>query len=226
MSVVETGIAIQMNRTVQALSVQQIVSCDTSDQGCDGGNPITALDYLTNWALATEAAYPYSEEMFALGGPAPLCNDTLRDPSFPFVKSYVTYETEADIALALQRGPLTALVDSSKVRATNACGRHGCECAAMDFSMLTWPLLLSLPLLSPSRLPVAILRRLEDRLPGVRLRQHGRQARPQRGDRRPRHPLQRRAVLDREEPLGHGVGRSERRDTHTRRRTDSMRASK
>jgi len=44
------------------LSVQQLVSCDKQDYGCDGGNPVTAYGYLTKtvWGLDSELDYPYT----------------------------------------------------------------------------------------------------------------------------------------------------------------------
>jgi cathepsin F len=44
----------------QALATQQIIDCDTSDGGCNGGMPTTAYDYVVKAAgLETNASYPY-----------------------------------------------------------------------------------------------------------------------------------------------------------------------
>jgi len=45
-----------------SFSEQQIVDCDTSgeDQGCDGGLPYVALQYVAKEGLETEADYPYT----------------------------------------------------------------------------------------------------------------------------------------------------------------------
>jgi hypothetical protein len=45
------------------LAPQQIVDCDTVDQGCNGGDPPTAYAYLiTAGGLESESAYPYTAE--------------------------------------------------------------------------------------------------------------------------------------------------------------------
>lgn len=42
-------------------STQQVVSCDTEDAGCNGGDTITGFDYVKSaGGLATEASYPYT----------------------------------------------------------------------------------------------------------------------------------------------------------------------
>jgi len=47
--------------TLTEFSPQQIVSCDTTDAGCNGGDSITAFDYVKSaGGLATEADYPYT----------------------------------------------------------------------------------------------------------------------------------------------------------------------
>jgi C1A family cysteine protease len=44
-----------------ALAPQQIVDCDNSDMGCDGGNPPTAYDYIISaGGLDDEKDYPYT----------------------------------------------------------------------------------------------------------------------------------------------------------------------
>jgi C1A family cysteine protease len=54
-----------------ALSEQQIVSCDTTDGGCNGGDTVTAYAYVQSaGGLESEAAYPYSSG----GGTAPACS--------------------------------------------------------------------------------------------------------------------------------------------------------
>jgi len=49
------------NNNTLALSPQQIVDCDNSDAGCDGGNPPTAYDYIVSaGGLDDEKDYPYT----------------------------------------------------------------------------------------------------------------------------------------------------------------------
>jgi C1A family cysteine protease len=49
--------------TTTILSPQQIVDCDTTDAGCDGGNPPTAYEYVISaGGLDSEASYPYTGE--------------------------------------------------------------------------------------------------------------------------------------------------------------------
>jgi len=49
------------NVTMAPLAPQQIVDCDTSDAGCNGGNPETAYSYIKDaGGLETEKAYPYT----------------------------------------------------------------------------------------------------------------------------------------------------------------------
>merc|ERR1719231_1521398 len=46
-----------------AFSEQQLVSCDTGDDGCDGGLSIWALNWIAKNGLCTEASYPYSSSL-------------------------------------------------------------------------------------------------------------------------------------------------------------------
>eukprot|EP01127_Copromyxa_protea_P023923 TRINITY_DN91_c0_g1_i1.p1 TRINITY_DN91_c0_g1~~TRINITY_DN91_c0_g1_i1.p1 ORF type:complete len:327 (-),score=83.96 TRINITY_DN91_c0_g1_i1:37-1017(-) len=49
------------NTTFQPLAPQQIVDCDGNDDGCNGGEPYNAYDYvLSAGGMETEAAYPYT----------------------------------------------------------------------------------------------------------------------------------------------------------------------
>ena len=43
-------------------SVQEVVSCDTFDSGCNGGSPLFGFDYLNKHGLETEAEYPYTSQ--------------------------------------------------------------------------------------------------------------------------------------------------------------------
>ena len=42
-----------------SLSEQYLVSCDTTSDGCDGGWPYSAIDFLASTGAITEASYPY-----------------------------------------------------------------------------------------------------------------------------------------------------------------------
>jgi cathepsin F len=51
------------NATLPPLAPQQIVDCDNSDAGCDGGNPPTAYDYIVSaGGLDDEKDYPYTAQ--------------------------------------------------------------------------------------------------------------------------------------------------------------------
>lgn len=57
---IETDWIMAGNPMVE-LSPQQIVSCDTTDQGCNGGDTVTAYAYVQSaGGLETEADYPYT----------------------------------------------------------------------------------------------------------------------------------------------------------------------
>jgi len=43
-----------------SFSEQQLVDCDTVDQGCDGGFPYDALEYSSKYGMEQESEYPYT----------------------------------------------------------------------------------------------------------------------------------------------------------------------
>ena len=51
------------------LSEQYIVSCDTSNYGCDGGNQDDATDFLVTNECILEADYPYTSGRLGVAGP-------------------------------------------------------------------------------------------------------------------------------------------------------------
>jgi len=52
------------------LSPEQIVDCDTVDQGCNGGDTVTAYKYVQQYGLETEAAYPYTSGLSMINSPS------------------------------------------------------------------------------------------------------------------------------------------------------------
>ncbi|RCV22924.1 hypothetical protein SETIT_4G258700v2 [Setaria italica] len=54
------GINAIRTRNMVPLSAQQVVDCDTSNNGCNGGVTVKAFDYIArNGGIAHESAYPY-----------------------------------------------------------------------------------------------------------------------------------------------------------------------
>jgi len=98
------------NHTLPILSPQQIVDCDTVDQGCNGGDTTTAYQYVMSaGGLDTEASYPYTAED----------GTCAFQPKFVAAKisnwTYITNnenETEMQLGL-LAKGPLSVCVDAT-----------------------------------------------------------------------------------------------------------------
>jgi cathepsin F len=57
---VESMYAVKHGVTPPLLSVQQTVSCDQVDGGCDGGDTPTAFQYMIGAGVESEASYPYT----------------------------------------------------------------------------------------------------------------------------------------------------------------------
>lgn len=73
--VLSDRVAISTGKASPALSPEDMVSCDTSDNGCHGGSLPGAWDYLQNSGIVTDACFPYS----AGTGTAPSCARTCAD---------------------------------------------------------------------------------------------------------------------------------------------------
>jgi cathepsin B len=88
-----------------SLSEQMVVSCDTSDGGCDGGEPILAWQFLKKQGTVTTDCYPY--DMGSCHHPGcsewttPSCNSTCQNgASFTKFKHYAksAYTISSDIS--------------------------------------------------------------------------------------------------------------------------------
>jgi C1A family cysteine protease len=96
--------------SLTSLSMQQVVSCDTSDSGCNGGDPPTAYEYVISaGGLEAYASYPYTSE----SGTAPSCTFNSGD-IVAHIGSYTQINSESQAQQYLvQNGPLSVCVDAS-----------------------------------------------------------------------------------------------------------------
>jgi len=94
------------------LSPQQIVSCDSYDDGCDGGDLPTAFKYVQQSGLETSAKYPYTSG----GGDDGTClfdsgSVVARISGFQYATT-TGNETQMQVAM-IPNGPLSICVDAS-----------------------------------------------------------------------------------------------------------------
>jgi C1A family cysteine protease len=119
---IETAWALAGNSLVE-LSPQQLVSCDKTDNGCNGGLPSNAFEYVKSaGGLASESDYPYTSGKGVTGtctSPLPAsAGGTVSD--WGYAQSACqgfkacTEDTDA-IASALQKyGPMSIAIDASQ----------------------------------------------------------------------------------------------------------------
>jgi cathepsin B len=73
--VLSDRVAIATKRPSPPLSPEDMVSCDSGDMGCRGGQLPAAWNYLTSTGIVTDNCFPYT----AGGGDAPACPNTCAD---------------------------------------------------------------------------------------------------------------------------------------------------
>ncbi|KAM0824355.1 hypothetical protein ACQ4PT_070252 [Festuca glaucescens] len=91
-----------------SLSEQQLVDCDTSDSGCNGGLMDNAFQYIaSNGGIASEDAYPYT------GQQASTCNTA--PPDVVTIDGYedVPANSEAALQKAVAAQPVSVAIDAS-----------------------------------------------------------------------------------------------------------------
>jgi len=95
--------------TIPVLSEQQIVDCDTVDQGCDGGDLPTAFQYIVSaGGLESESDYPYQAQDGSCNFDA---SDIVAKISGFQYATQSTNETEMQVAM-VANGPLSICVDA------------------------------------------------------------------------------------------------------------------
>jgi len=116
------------------LSEQELVSCDTNDSGCNGGDPATAASWIkSNGGLATDAAYPYVQYITG-NEPTPACSSAEKKTSVLTVTGTTVYlptgtsgsamaSSEAAIMQAIVTGhPVTLSIAASSNCFNNYAG--------------------------------------------------------------------------------------------------------
>jgi len=95
------------------MSPQELVSCDSTDAGCDGGWPTTAYDWIEQeGGLVAESDYPYTS---GTAGASGTCDSKFETyTKLVTVTDYYTLRTETSMAsYALATGPIAIAVDAS-----------------------------------------------------------------------------------------------------------------
>ncbi|XP_026136705.1 cathepsin O [Carassius auratus] len=96
---------------LQQLSVQQVIDCSYENEGCNGGSPVGALDWLaqTKLKLVNEAEYPFKDM-------AGICQFFPQSHAGVTVRNYSAYDfsgqEEVMKSVLVESGPLVVIVDA------------------------------------------------------------------------------------------------------------------
>jgi len=119
-----------------SLSEQDLVSCDTVDQGCNGGLMDNAFEWLLSsrkGQIATEAAYPYVSG----GGNVPKCADSGKAIGAVITGHKDLPHNETQMAAWLsQNGPISIAVDASSWQTYTGGIMSNCQSNQLDHGVL------------------------------------------------------------------------------------------
>eukprot|EP00388_Colpodella_angusta_P024842 GDKK01000535.1.p1 GENE.GDKK01000535.1~~GDKK01000535.1.p1 ORF type:complete len:343 (-),score=98.72 GDKK01000535.1:144-1151(-) len=124
--------------TLTSLSEQELVSCDTTDDGCDGGLPTQAMAWLIssqNGQSITEASDEYNSGT----GFAPSCPANLNSlPVGATITSYTNIGTTEDdmAAYCLANGPVSIGVDATSFQTYTSGILTNCISQQVDHAVL------------------------------------------------------------------------------------------
>ena len=95
----------------QPLSVQQLVSCDTNDYGCDGGYPVYGYKFIyDNGGIVANASYPYTSYYEDVSS----CSSPDASENVVSLTDFYYFKTEAAMETHVQStGPLSICIDAS-----------------------------------------------------------------------------------------------------------------
>mmetsp|Transcript_12262 Transcript_12262/g.24995 ORF Transcript_12262/g.24995 Transcript_12262/m.24995 type:complete len:345 (-) Transcript_12262:205-1239(-) len=119
---IETAWALAGNSLTE-FAPQQLVSCDSTDNGCNGGLPSNAFEYVKKTGgMCTESDYPYTSGKGVTGtctSPLPsLAGGTISSWGYAQDKcqgfSACTEDTDGIIAALKQYGPMSIAIDASQ----------------------------------------------------------------------------------------------------------------
>jgi len=127
---IESAYIIKGGKTGQApLAPQQIVDCDTVDQGCNGGDLPTCYQYVQSASgLETNADYPYNAQDGTCNAQANLEQDPIN--GFTYVIPQGSTDEVAMASFLAANQPMSIIVDASSwssysggVLTADACGQ-------------------------------------------------------------------------------------------------------
>jgi len=120
------------------LSEQEVVSCDTSDAGCNGGDLPSAFEFIEWSGLTTEAAYPYTSgsdgDSGSCKGFSPLSGTKPSSYKYATPECYSSCNNQDEGTLAntmAEVGPIGICVNAAKwqnynggIMSKRSCGSH------------------------------------------------------------------------------------------------------
>ncbi|KAJ6234023.1 tubulointerstitial nephritis antigen-like 1 [Anaeramoeba flamelloides] len=93
-------------------SEQELVSCDNSDSGCNGGNPEMACEFVVNTGLVSYDCFPYTSGNGNNGQCKNECVTGTWDPKKMVANSCTEYQGVQDIATAIYtKGPVCSTME-------------------------------------------------------------------------------------------------------------------
>jgi len=116
----ESANCLANGHNLVTFSPQQVTSCCTTggNQGCDGGYPDKAIDWISQNGLCTDSSYPYTS---GSSGQTGTCKKTCTPQKLPFVSSVDVSSGESNLQTALQKQPITVVVTAGN----NAWKQYG-----------------------------------------------------------------------------------------------------
>jgi len=118
---IESAILIASGSVVQG-APQEIVDCDTNDQGCNGGDPAEAMQWIiSQGGQDTESCYPYT-------GQDGTCNSANCQPTNKISSTGSVSQSESAVYTALQSMPPSICCDASAWQNYNGGVLDGSQC--------------------------------------------------------------------------------------------------